>query len=669
VEYVYDATGNKLTTKDYAAGGSTPQTTTDYIGSFVYENGILTLFSAAEGRVVNKSGTLEYQYGISDHQGNTRLVFSSVTPAADAPVASFEGDTGDKSSEYANIVPGNVVSFAAANHTTGGIKVLRINQTTKVAATKSLHVYPGDKVDLEVWEYHEGASGFGTTGTSASSLVTLVASAFATGVAGVDAQISSGVNAGITAFGTGGGNQGDSRPAAYLNYILFDKDFNVLNMGWQLAPATTFTKQKLSFSTIGVKEEGYLFAYLSYDDDSNNWVYFDDLKVTHTKTNVMQYNEYYPFGLQASTSWTRTGSKNNFLYDNGGELNPTTGVYDLVYRNYDPVLGRLNQIDPKADKYASLSPYSYAGNDPVLNNDPFGDDWLDDLNAAQWAGEPYMGPANDGGGYDASTAGYGFISSSDAAVASAYGMSSDNAARFASLADYGASWNFGYTDYGPAIAAGNAVLSDRAANRGYEQELLRAAQDGNPIALQEYAQRYGLTIPFKELLIDPDFSYFVDKFYAGPGIDPDADELIRQYQQNQILGWGYIFAGEILLENGVFGERINKLRNDLVGSPMFHVDKNTQMVNKIINATVQAVKTVKGFIPGNGKTSVNNKLTDPYFTAVGFYFAVRGTYLLYENETILAPKILIQNPDYYNKNIAPIFSPQQFNGGGASFDW
>src|SRR5690606_28744629 len=93
-----------------------------------------------------------------------------------------------------------------------------------------------------------------------------------------------------------GGNQGANRPAAYLNYILFDRNYKVLDMGAQLAPATTMTKQKLSFATINVKEAGYLFVYLSYDNNSNNWVYFDDFKITHTPTNVIQYNEYYPFG-------------------------------------------------------------------------------------------------------------------------------------------------------------------------------------------------------------------------------------------------------------------------------------------------------------------------------------------------------------------------------------
>jgi RHS repeat-associated protein len=115
-------------------------------------------------------------------------------------------------------------------------------------------------------------------------------------------------------------------------------------------------------------------AWLSYDDD-NNWVYFDDFKITHTKTNVVQYNEYYPFGLTTANSWTRENNVgNNFLGNGGTELNSTTALYDLHYRNYDPVLGRMNQVDPLASKYAATTPYNFAFNDPANYNDPLGDD-------------------------------------------------------------------------------------------------------------------------------------------------------------------------------------------------------------------------------------------------------------------------------------------------------
>ena len=81
-----------------------------------------------------------------------------------------------------------------------------------------------------------------------------------------------------------------------------------------------------------------------------------------------------PMACKTAGSWTRESSVgNNFLYNGGTELNQTTQVYDLYYRNYDPVLGRFGQVDPMAGIYSSLSPYNYGNNDPVANNDPRGD--------------------------------------------------------------------------------------------------------------------------------------------------------------------------------------------------------------------------------------------------------------------------------------------------------
>ncbi|HEY0655283.1 MAG TPA: RHS repeat-associated core domain-containing protein, partial [Chryseosolibacter sp.] len=167
------------------------------------------------------------------------------------------------------------------------------------------------------------------------------------------------------------GNQGDTRPSAYLNYILYDKDYKLLDMGWTAVPASAnFAQQQMTIPTVTVKEPGYIFVYLSYEGQSNQWVNFDDFKVTHTKTNVIQSNDYYPFGLSASTSWTREGSKNDFLYNAGSEINVTTGWYDLPFRNYDPALGRFMQVDPMS--VSEMATYQYGGNNPVMMNDPMG---------------------------------------------------------------------------------------------------------------------------------------------------------------------------------------------------------------------------------------------------------------------------------------------------------
>ncbi len=370
ITYTYDAAGMKL--KMISTRGAVTRTT-DYTGSFVYENGVLSFFSSPEGRVVKNVSGYEYQYAIADHQGNTRALFTSATPVPLAITATFEGNASDNANQFSNVNAANVLTFTAANHTTGGGKVVRLNQGYPVGPSKSIKVYPGDKVDMEVWSYYENSSGFGTGSPTVGTFVTAVASAFG-GVSGggESGSIFSGVSSALWAFLLGG-NAGDGAPAAYLNYILYDQSYKVLTMGWKRVPATPFSKQEVKLDQLLIKEAGFVFVYLSYEDLSNNYVQFDDFKVTHTRTSLIQMNEYYPFGLQTANSWTREGAvDNNFLSNGGTELNDSTNWFDLAFRNYDPAIGRMNGVDPLAGRYSSLTPYNYSFNDPVSFTDPSG---------------------------------------------------------------------------------------------------------------------------------------------------------------------------------------------------------------------------------------------------------------------------------------------------------
>jgi len=384
IDYIYDAAGVKLSMKTYAAGGVL-QTTTDYVAGVVYVNNTLSFFNSPEGRIFNNNGNLEYQYAIADNQGNTRVVFTSVNPTTAPLTATFENAIAD-ATVFQNVNTSSTywVSKSGANNTSGGQYVMRMNSTYPVGPSKSLKVFPGDVVNMEVWSYYEGSSGFGGSDQPLTALITAVASAFGgtSGAGGESGSIYNGISA---AYGFSGApvNQSDVVPTAHLNYILFDKDYNLLDMGWQgVQSAANFSKQKISFSPVTIKEPGYLLVYLSYEGTGTNWVYFDDLKITHTKTNVIQYNEYYPFGLQANSSWARDNTKNDFLYNQGSELNATSNWYDLPFRNYDPVLGRFVQIDPLAVEYDMFTPYHYSANNPILFNDPSG------------ANIPAMTPAN-----------------------------------------------------------------------------------------------------------------------------------------------------------------------------------------------------------------------------------------------------------------------------------
>lgn len=69
INYVYDATGVKQR-KTISTGGST-----DYAGSFVYENNTLKQFSQPEGYVAYSAGIFNYIYQYKDHLGNNRLSY------------------------------------------------------------------------------------------------------------------------------------------------------------------------------------------------------------------------------------------------------------------------------------------------------------------------------------------------------------------------------------------------------------------------------------------------------------------------------------------------------------------------------------------------------------------------------------------------------------------
>jgi RHS repeat-associated protein len=72
-------------------------------------------------------------------------------------------------------------------------------------------------------------------------------------------------------------------------------------------------------------------------------------------------------------------------------------TYDLPYRNYDAALGRFHQIDPLAQTSHSMTPYHYAGNNPIGANDPSG---LLSVDSPSWLKDLFSNPYADWPGYD-----------------------------------------------------------------------------------------------------------------------------------------------------------------------------------------------------------------------------------------------------------------------------
>jgi RHS repeat-associated protein len=121
-----------------------------------------------------------------------------------------------------------------------------------------------------------------------------------------------------------------------------------------------------------ITQPGYVYLYLSNENPTPVDVYFDDFTVTHSKSPVVQGEEYYPFGLTFN-SFQRENSVSNLKQFNGIEKQDELelGWYMAELRTYDPTIGRWFQLDPKLSERES--PYAGFGNNPIKFSDILGD--------------------------------------------------------------------------------------------------------------------------------------------------------------------------------------------------------------------------------------------------------------------------------------------------------
>ncbi len=327
-------------------------------------------------RIARKPPKIKYQYAIADHQGNTRVLFTSAAPAAQPVAADFEAATNANFQNYVNRS-----TFTLFNRTAGGTtsQLLNGGVNGQVGLAKTYRIYAGDKVKIEAYGKY-------TNATSSSSNLTGFATALLSAYA-LPAPVGGEVGTPSAALNTWGGlvtggSGGSGTVKAFVNIIVFDKNYRLLDMMWDpidasanQVGATPIIAHDYMMREYTAKEESIVYMYVSNESPTLVDVYFDDVTMTYTPSNIVQYNEYYPFQNPTQNSWTRVNStKNNFLGNGGTELNTNSQLYDLEYRNYDPILGRMNGVDPMASKYSSLSPYNFSFNSPVMFNDPSGAD-------------------------------------------------------------------------------------------------------------------------------------------------------------------------------------------------------------------------------------------------------------------------------------------------------
>jgi RHS repeat-associated protein len=380
IVYSYTALGQKLSQRVVASNGKLLQKQ-DYIDDFQYTNDTLREIRHSEGRVVpNKTSTWEYQYHLSDHLGNVRSTITSKTDTIEF-LATMETESAAREQIIFDGLEKNRVNFAMANHTTRGNEVVQLKSDKESAAVSmDLAVQSGDVIYLQVHAYYEG-DGPRTTKNAGSSLSTILLPIVLGAFNGAPILAESQRAILSTSNITGGlavPSDDKSLPKAHLNYQLFDRGYKAVDAGFvAVSEKASFKGELLTLGPIKIQRSGYLYAYLSNTSEENIPVYFDDLKITHVPTPVVQEDGYDPFGMTLVEQHSERFGElpNNHLF-NGKEMQHDFDLnwYDYGARMYDPALGRWHVPDLLTEKYPSMTSYQYAMNNPVNLIDPAGQD-------------------------------------------------------------------------------------------------------------------------------------------------------------------------------------------------------------------------------------------------------------------------------------------------------
>jgi RHS repeat-associated protein len=117
---------------------------------------------------------------------------------------------------------------------------------------------------------------------------------------------------------------------------------------------------------VTIKEPGYVYIYVSNEGSIAQEVYFDDFKVEHTKSPVIQTDDYYPFGLTFNSYRRENGVLNRIKFQGQEHIDDLNLGWDsFKWRNHQPDIGRFFNVDPLSEKYVYNSPYAFSENDIV----------------------------------------------------------------------------------------------------------------------------------------------------------------------------------------------------------------------------------------------------------------------------------------------------------------
>jgi RHS repeat-associated protein len=424
ISFTYDAGGNKLEkqVKDSTTG---MVTFTSYLGEFQYQrrapfsninsgNDTLEFISTEEGRarwafhkhVAGDTITYpEYDFVERDHLGNERVIITQERDTTQYIATMEAANRATENALFYNIgttcvartsvpAPGYPDDLTFTNPNDSVVK-LNGNGPT-VGPALILKVMSGDIVDVGSQFYYNSGTFTSSPPLSPQNLLNSLASGLATlsSAAGeslttLSNPASSPLLAALTSSINNESGTGTTKPQAYLNWVLLDKQFRyvagsgsgAMQVG-AAGPNGTGLQPALAQTGIEMSQSGYLYIYVS--NATKGWdVFFDNISVKLYTRQLLEENHYYPFGLTMAAISDKAIKpqyvENKYRFNKSSELQNKEfkdgsglDIYETATRSYDPQIGRFWQPDPFTPFYPAWSPYSYALDNPERLNDETG---------------------------------------------------------------------------------------------------------------------------------------------------------------------------------------------------------------------------------------------------------------------------------------------------------
>lgn len=399
ISYFYDADGMKLRkiTLDRSQNPA-KSTITDYIGVFTYEDGVLQSIGHEEGRIrtVYRNGepiSYEYDYFIKDHLTNIRMVLTEQTNF-NTYMATMETENGAKEnatfSNIDNTRSAKPVGYPEDRMTNKNDFVAKLNAKDggqKIGPSIVLKVTAGDTVQLYARAFYKsiGPKEKGKPFTPASEMIEAMVQSFGGEQAAVKGSSGGSITPNSDFYRNvynrlkekASGNGFTGNPRAFLNYVLFDNQFNMVeeNSGVIGVKNEPDVLQTLAKDKMVMSRTGYLYVYSSNETQQD--VYFDNVVLALAPGPLMEETHYYPFGLTMEGISDKVLSskyyENNIKFTSQSlDRDLNLNYYQFRYRTMDPQIGRFLQVDPIGDKYAHNSTYAYAENKVTIGIDQEG---------------------------------------------------------------------------------------------------------------------------------------------------------------------------------------------------------------------------------------------------------------------------------------------------------